>query len=74
MNRTIVVKGKVGDDVLEQVKKLVDGFKEVAATYSSTNVVVEEDVWGACKVLREGGCEIEAIHVSARKVSTHLSL
>ncbi len=74
MNRTIVVKGKIEDNVLERLDTLIEGFKEVAATYSSTNVVVEEDVWSACKVLREGGCEIEAIHVSARKVSTHISL
>ncbi|MHC1604061.1 MAG: hypothetical protein ACXQTK_05140 [Candidatus Syntropharchaeales archaeon] len=74
MNRTIVVKGKVGDDVTERLERLVEGFKELTATHSSTNVVVEEDLWGAVKVLREDGCEIEAIHVSARKISTHLSL
>ncbi|HDM36362.1 MAG TPA: hypothetical protein ENG09_03795 [Candidatus Syntrophoarchaeum butanivorans] len=76
--RTIVVKGRIDEDLMERLENrlrdLIEGFREVTATHSSTNVVVEEDVWGALKVLTEEGCEIEAIHVWARKVSSHLSL
>jgi hypothetical protein len=65
--KTIVINGRMGDTVLERIAMrlgmFVDGFKEITTTNSSTNVVVEEDLWGVLKILMEEGCEIEAVQV-----------
>jgi len=65
--KMIVVKGRIEDDILERIAirlgMFVDGFREVTATHSSTNVVVEGDLWSALRVLIEEVCEVEAIHV-----------
>ena len=66
--KTIVVNGRMGDAVLERIAMrlgmFVDGFKEIVATNLSTKVLVEEDVWGALKILMDEGCEIGAVHVT----------
>lgn len=66
--KTIVAKGRIDDDMMDRILsrlgRFTDGFKEVIATDSRMQVMLEGDLWGAIKILIEEGCAVETIHVA----------